>query len=131
MDLVGHLRPLSGFSLLLLSLCLSRRGAGNLVLLELRESLGEFGRWPASLLARLARLARFLASFRHQDACQRAGTSDDWALSVSASWVFEERWVPFQRGGWADEGTSLYQVSVSAELGYVNRHQDVIGFGVN
>ena len=51
---------------------------------------------------------------------------------MSAAWFFDDRWLPFVRAGWADDGGSLLEWSVSAGIGYQEeRGGDVLGLGVN
>jgi porin len=65
------------------------------------------------------------------DRREATGLPEDWGVSASASWVFRNTWAPFLRAGWCNEGTALYEASVGAGFGYVNRRQDIFGLGVN
>jgi len=57
-------------------------------------------------------------SFWHVDDRSRAGTPDGLGVNVSASWLLRERWLPFLRAGWARDGGSLLEATVSAGFGY-------------
>ena len=70
-------------------------------------------------------------TFWHID--ERAnGTPDGWGLNASwQSWI-GDKWLPFIRGGYADDSGSLLQKSVSAGLGIQPvPMRGVIGFGFN
>jgi len=72
------------------------------------------------------------ATVWHIDARDDAGTPDGWGVNVSASTWIDEMWLPFLRAGWADDGGSLLEASVSAGLGYQReRGGDVLGIGLN
>ena len=61
-----------------------------------------------------------------------AGVLDGWGAAVSGAWFFGDRWMPFVRAGYADDGGALYQGSVSWGVGYyVAERRDVIGVGLN
>ena len=61
----------------------------------------------------------FHATLWHIDDRDGAGTPDGWGVNVSASTWIDEMWLPFLRAGWADDGGSLLEVSVSAGFGFV------------
>ena len=66
------------------------------------------------------------------DARQQAGTPTGWGLSFSFSKVVAKSWLPFVRGGWAKDGGSLYEGSVSAGVGYQHGKGDnLLGIAVN
>jgi len=48
---------------------------------------------------------------------------------MSASWTFDNTWMPFLRAGYADQGGALYDRSVS--VCYVTQQRDLIGIGLN
>jgi porin len=60
-----------------------------------------------------------------------AGVPDDHGVAMSASWFVDNRWVPFLRGGWSEGDAALMQGSISTGLGYLNRHRDLMGLGLN
>ena len=60
------------------------------------------------------------------------GSNDGYGVSFSVSSVVKEKYLPFLRGGWASDGGSLLQASVSAGFGYKptpNGH--LLGVGLN
>jgi porin len=71
-------------------------------------------------------------TFWHVDARGAAATPSGWGVNVSASTYLQERWMPFLRAGWAHEGGSLLDRSVSAGLGYqVVPGRGLLGAAVN
>lgn len=67
----------------------------------------------------------------HVDARRDAGTPEGWGINFSASTYLNEHWMPFLRGGYADDGGSLLQGSVSAGLGYQTGGGDLLGVAFN
>jgi porin len=66
------------------------------------------------------------------DERSRAGTPDGWGISASITKSTDNGFMPFLRGGWADDGGSLYETSVSAGFGYTpNPGQSMLGVGLN
>jgi len=66
------------------------------------------------------------------DERNRAGTPDGWGISASISTTTGNGFMPFLRGGWADDGGSFYEASVSAGFGYTpNPGQSMLGVGLN
>ena len=66
------------------------------------------------------------------DSRGEAGTNDGYGMSFSASGMVQGKYLPFLRGGWARDGGSLLEASVSAGFGYKptpNGH--VLGVGLN
>jgi porin len=57
-------------------------------------------------------------AFWHQDELVEAGTPGGWGLNFSATTYLGERWLPFLRVGYAEDGGSLMQKSVSAGFAY-------------
>jgi porin len=61
-----------------------------------------------------------------------AGVEGGWGATVSWSFEYGGRWLPFVRGGWSDGGGTLVDRTVSAGVGYrINQHDDYLGFGAN
>lgn len=55
-----------------------------------------------------------------------------WGVSASVTGAIADRWLPFLRGGWASEGGSLSEASVSAGVGYQPEPGgNVLGVGLN
>jgi porin len=66
------------------------------------------------------------------DERNRAGTPDGWGISASITKSTDNCFMPFLRGGWADDGGSFYEASVSAGFGYTpNPGQSMLGVGLN
>ena len=68
----------------------------------------------------------------HADSREQARTSDGWGAAFSFSRLLADKWVPFLRAGFADDGGALWERSVSAGFGYYTRkNNDLIGLGLN
>lgn len=68
----------------------------------------------------------------HIDARKEAGTREGKGVAFSYTHAVAEKWLPFVRGGWSEDGGSLYEASLSAGVGYSrNPGQDLLGVGVN
>lgn len=76
-------------------------------------------------------LDNFHVTFWQQDARTEARVPEDWGVSASINWVFNNTWSPFLRAGWAEGGAAVYETSVSAGIGYLTRQQDLLGIGLN
>ena len=60
------------------------------------------------------------------------GLSEGWGANFSWSRYLQEKWLPFIRAGYADDGGSLMQKSVSFGFGYQpDPGGNVLGFGFN
>jgi porin len=71
-------------------------------------------------------------TFWHADERKEAGVNDGWGASFSYSHSFDEKWMPFLRGGYADDGGTLLQKSLSAGLGYHwGSNNSLLGLGFN
>jgi porin len=61
-----------------------------------------------------------------------ADTPRGWGINASATTLLADRWMPFLRAGWADEGGSLLEWSVGAGVGYqILAGRDQLGIGLN
>lgn len=61
-----------------------------------------------------------------------AGVNDGWGVTFSASRLVGDRWLPFFRAGWADDGGALLERSVSAGIGCkINERGDYLAFGAS
>jgi porin len=68
----------------------------------------------------------------HADEREAAETPSGWGVNFSFSRYLDERWLPFVRGGWADDGGSLLQTSLSVGFGYQPvPGKNLLGFGLN
>ncbi len=71
-------------------------------------------------------------TFWQIDERSAAGTPDGWGVNFSLSASIGAAWLPYIRGGWADDGGSLYQASISSGFGYSRRPgQSMLGLGLN
>ena len=71
-------------------------------------------------------------TFWHSDEKSEVGDPDGWGLNISGTWLFENRWMPFLRGGYTEDGGSLLQKSISTGVGYQwVPGRDVLGLGLN
>ena len=71
-------------------------------------------------------------TFWHIDERDEAGTPSGWGLNFSVSRLLGERWMPFLRAGWANDGGSLLERSVSAGFSYqAVRGRDLLGVAFN
>jgi porin len=60
------------------------------------------------------------------------GTPDGWGASFSLSASLGNGWMPFLRGGWADDGGSFYEANVSTGFGFTrNPGRSMLGLGLN
>jgi porin len=67
----------------------------------------------------------------HVDERVEAATPSGWGANVSWT-TYVGKWLPFVRAGWADDGGSLMQKSVSIGFGYQkNPGKNLLGFGLN
>ena len=68
----------------------------------------------------------------HADERVEAATPSGLGANFSWSHYISDRWLPFVRAGYADEGGSLMQKSVSVGFGYQkNPAKNLLGFGLN
>ncbi len=71
-------------------------------------------------------------TFWHADEREDAKTLAGWGVNYSVSTYLSDSFMPFLRGGYARDGGSLLQKSVSAGLGYQRvPGGDLLGFGFN
>jgi len=71
-------------------------------------------------------------TFWQIDKRNEAGTPNGWGTSFSLSASLDNGWMPFLRGGWAKDGGSLYEASVTTGLGYtLQPGQTLLGAGFN
>lgn len=71
-------------------------------------------------------------TFWHKDRQDAAGVPDGWGFAFSYSRYLNENLMPFVRGGYADDGGSLLQKSVSAGFGYqLQNYPGLLGVGIN
>ncbi|MBW1637465.1 MAG: carbohydrate porin, partial [Deltaproteobacteria bacterium] len=57
---------------------------------------------------------------------------EGWGANFSASWLIDDSWMPYLRGGYSKGGAGLMQKSLSAGFGhYMSDTSDLLGFGIN
>ena len=68
----------------------------------------------------------------HADQRQNAGVPEGWGAAFSLVRYLDERWMPFVRGGYADDGGTLMEKSISVGVGYdVVPKRGLLAFGFN
>jgi len=71
-------------------------------------------------------------TFWHADERVEANVPDGWGVNVSGALFVQDRWLPFLRGGYAKDGGSLLETSVSTGVGYLTGPgAHVLGLGLN
>ena len=71
-------------------------------------------------------------TYWHADKREEAGEARGWGLNFSITRYLAKRWLPFIRAGYAEDGGSLMQKSVSVGMGYQPVPKgDLLGFGLN
>ncbi len=71
-------------------------------------------------------------TFWHADEREEAAVPNGWGLNLSATRYISDKWLPFLRAGYAKDGGSLLERSVSVGFGYQwVPYQDLVGFGFN
>lgn len=88
----------------------------------------EFG-WIGSLDKRYS--DNIHISLWQVDERKNAQIDDGWGLTFSISRNVNEKWLPFLRGGYAEDGGTIVDRSIEGGFGYkVNERNDYIGFGI-
>jgi porin len=68
----------------------------------------------------------------HADEREEAAQPSGWGANLSWTTYVAGKWLPFVRAGWADDGGSLTQKSVSIGFGYQpNPGKNLLGVGLN
>jgi porin len=68
----------------------------------------------------------------HADERMAAATPDGWGVALSATKIIDDKWMPFLRVGYAEDGGALYERSVSTGIGrYWSDTKNLLGFGLN
>lgn len=77
-------------------------------------------------------LDNYHVSFWHKDEQDMLTVPDGWGVNFSFTRYVNDRWLPFVRGGWAEDGGSLLEKSLSVGIGFQpNPGVDLVGFGLN
>jgi porin len=68
----------------------------------------------------------------HKDDQGDANVPDGWGIALSFSHYFRDRWMPFLRGGFAEDGGTLTKWSISTGFAYqAVPNRDLLGVGFN
>ncbi len=68
----------------------------------------------------------------HKDRQEAADVPSGWGINFSASRFIDDQWMPFVRGGYAEDGGSLLERSLSTGVGYKTEAFDgLLGAGIN
>ena len=68
----------------------------------------------------------------HVDERTEAATPSGWGFAFSASTFIKDRWMPFLRLGYANDGGALWSHSATLGVGYyLDQNKDLLGFAVN
>lgn len=71
-------------------------------------------------------------TYWHSNGSDVTASLPGWGFAFSASWFFGEKWLPFLRGGFARDGGTLLQKSISNGFGYQPKpNGNVLGIGFN
>jgi len=71
-------------------------------------------------------------TFWHADEREIAGVKKGWGVSFSWSHSFDEKWMPFLRGGYAKDGGTFLQKSLSTGVAYHwGQNNSLVGLGFN
>ena len=74
------------------------------------------------------------ATIWHTDGSDTLAVNDGWGIAASASFWIDDQWMPFLRGGFAEDGGTLLETSLSAGLGWQpdpGPNKDLLGAAVN
>jgi porin len=71
-------------------------------------------------------------TYWHADERKKAGVSSGWGVNFSFEHSFDDKWMPFVRAGYADDGGTLLQKTISAGLAYHwGSNNSLLGLGFN
>jgi len=71
-------------------------------------------------------------TYWHADERVEAGVPDGWGVNLSYANSYDDKWLPFIRAGYAEDGGSILQKTVSAGVGYhFGEKNSLLGLGVN
>lgn len=65
------------------------------------------------------------------DEINDTSTPDGWGVNVSSSFWVDDCYMPFFRGGYADDGGSLLELSLNAGVAWNPRKDDLVGVAAN
>lgn len=68
----------------------------------------------------------------HAEAREEALVPSGWGLAFSYNQLFDQKWEPFVRAGYSDDGGALWEKSVSVGLGYhIKDKRDLFALGLS
>jgi porin len=71
-------------------------------------------------------------AYWHADDREEAGVEGGWGLAFSYAHSYDEKWMPFVRAGYAENGGSLLQKTFTTGIGYhLSDEVSLLGFGFN
>jgi len=71
-------------------------------------------------------------TYWHTDNREKAGVPSGWGVNFSFAHAFDDKWMPFVRAGYADDGGTPLQKTVSAGLAYHLKDDiSLLGLGFN
>ncbi|MDX2475590.1 MAG: carbohydrate porin [Candidatus Krumholzibacteria bacterium] len=86
--------------------------------------------WSPSFERRFTDSARLTTW--HSDELEAAQVPGGWGMAMSWNHLVGERWQPFVRAGWAEEGSAVWDRSLSGGLGFFPRGAaDLLSLGLN
>ena len=86
--------------------------------------------WSPSFERRISDSFRLTAW--HADELEEVGVPGGWGCAMSWNHLVGKRWQPFVRAGWAEEGSAVWDRSISGGLGFFPRGAaDLLGLGLN
>ena len=71
-------------------------------------------------------------TYWHSNGSEIDDASPGWGISFSGSWYFTDKWLPFLKGGFAKDGETSFEKSLSTGVGYQQKpNGSVLGFALN
>jgi len=71
-------------------------------------------------------------TYWHSDQKSEIGDPSGWGMNGSGTWYLKDKWMPFVRGGYAEDAGSILETSVGAGAGYQwIPGRDLIGLALN
>jgi porin len=69
-------------------------------------------------------------TYWHSDGSEVTASLPGWGIAFSAMYRFNENWLPFIRGGFANDGGTLLQKSINAGFSYDLKGGSLLGFAL-
>lgn len=71
-------------------------------------------------------------TYWHADEREEAGVPKGWGVNFSFAHAFDDKWMPFVRAGYAEDGGTLLQRTFSTGLAYhFGENNSLLGLGIN